>query len=134
MLEIAPEKVAHVIIKAREYDTKVAAWDDTSEAGDAEDDPSSVLEEFANDPTRAELAGFISRLNVDEQAHLVALAWVGRGTFSADEFDEAVQTARNERVNITSRYLLGIPLLADYLEEGLEALGISVEDAERGVL
>jgi hypothetical protein len=134
MLEIAPEKVAHDIIKAREYDTKVAAWDDTSEAADAEDDPNSILEEFANDPTRAELVGFISRLNVDEQVNLVALAWVGRGTFTADEFDEAVQTARNERVNTTSRYLLGMPLLADYLEEGLEMLGISVEDAERGVL
>jgi hypothetical protein len=29
---------------------------------------------------------------------------------------------------------MGIPLLADYLEEGLEKLGISVEDAEKGVL
>jgi hypothetical protein len=134
MLEIAPEKVAHIIIKAREYDSKVAAWDDTPKSGDAEDDPSSILEDFADDPTRAELAGFINRLNVDEQVHLVALAWIGRGTFSADEFDEAVQTARDERVNSTSRYLLGMPLLADYLEEGLERLDISAEDAERGVL
>jgi hypothetical protein len=134
MLEIAPEKVAHVIIKAREYDSKVAAWDDTPKSGDAEDDPNSILEDFADDPTRAELAGFINRLNVDEQVHLVALAWIGRGTFSADEFDEAVQTACDERVNSTSRYLLGMPLLADYLEEGLERLGISAEDAERGVL
>jgi hypothetical protein len=29
---------------------------------------------------------------------------------------------------------MGIPLLADYLEKGLERLGISVEDAEKGVL
>ena len=133
MLEIAPEKVAHVIIKAREYNSKVAAWDDTPKSGDAEDDPSSILEDFADDPARAELAGFINRLNVDEQVHLVALAWIGRGTL-ADELDEAVQTARDERVNSTSRYLLGMPLLADYLEEGLERLGISAEDAERGVL
>jgi len=70
---------------------------------------------------------------IDEQVHLVALAWVGRGTFSADEFDEAVEIARHERVNTTSRYLLGMPLLADYLEAGLELLGISVEDAQRGV-
>jgi hypothetical protein len=95
---------------------------------------SAVLEDLPNDPARTELTSFISRLNDDEQVHLVALAWVGRGTFSADEFDEAVQTARNERVNATWRYLLGTPLLADYLEEGLEALGISVEDAESGVL
>jgi hypothetical protein len=33
-LEIAPEKVAHVIIKAREYDVKVGAWDDTPANGD----------------------------------------------------------------------------------------------------
>ena len=134
MLEIAPEKVAHIIIKAREYDSKVAAWDDTSGSGGADDDPSSILEGFKNDPTRVELAAFIDRLNVDEQVHLVALAWIGRGTFSTEEFDEAVQTARDERVNSTSRYLLGMPLLADYLEEGLEQLGISSEDAESEVL
>jgi hypothetical protein len=65
---------------------------------------------------------------------LVALAWLGRGTFSADEFDEAVATAFAERTNPTERYLLGIPLLADYLEEGLDKLGYSVEDAEKGIL
>jgi hypothetical protein len=134
MLEIAPDKVAHVIIKAREYDAKVGSWDDSAKAGDAEDDPASILEDYANDPTRAELAGFIDGLNDDEQAHLVALAWIGRGTFAPEDLDEAVETARNERVSATSKYLMGIPLLADYLEEGLERLGISVEDAEKDVL
>jgi hypothetical protein len=134
MLEIAPEKVAHVIIKAREYDSKVATWDDSAASGDAEDDPASILEDFANDPTRAELVAFINGLNVDEQVNLVALAWIGRGTFGAEDFDEAVETARSERVNVTSQYLLGMPLLADYLEEGLEKLGISVEDAESDIL
>ena len=129
-LDIAPEKVAHVIIKAREYDAKVGAWNDTREEGDAEEDPSAILEDFANDPTRAELVGFIEALNYDEQANLVALAWVGRGTFEKEEFAEAVETARNERVNTTAGYLLGMPLLADYLEEGLEKLGFSVDDIE----
>jgi hypothetical protein len=90
MLEVAPEKVAHVIIKAREYDAKVGAWDDSANAGDAAEEPDSVLEDYASDPTRAELTGFINALNIDEQVHLVALAWVGRGTFTAEEFDEAV--------------------------------------------
>ena len=133
-LEIAPEKVAHVIIKAREYDAKVGAWNASSEEGDAAEDPGSILEGFANDPTRAEIMGFIEALNDDEQANLVALAWVGRGTFEAEEFDEAVETARIEKVNTTARYLLGIPLLADFLEEGLEKLGYSVEDIESDVL
>lgn len=132
-LDIAPEKVAHVIIKAREYDAKVGAWDDSPEDGDAEEDPSAVLEDFANDPTRAELIGFIDRMNYDEQANLVALMWIGRGTYEKEEFDEAVETARAERVNSTANYLLGIPLLSDYLEEGLEKLGYSVDDIESDV-
>jgi hypothetical protein len=132
-LDIAPEKVAHVIIKAREYDAKVGAWDDSPEDGDAEEDPTAILEDFTNDPTRAELAGFIERLNYDEQANLVALMWVGRGTYEKEEFDEAVETARTERVNSTSSYLLGIPLLSDYLEEGLEKMGFSVDDIESDV-
>ena len=134
MLEIAPEKVAHIIVKAREYDSKVAAWDDSAEAGDSQEEPDSILEDFANDPTRAELVAFINGLNEDEQVNLVALTWIGRGTFDAEDLDEAVETARSERVNATSQYLLGIPLLADYLEEGLEKLGISVEDAESDIL
>lgn len=133
-LEIAPEKVAHVIIKAREYDAKVGAWDNSAEDGDADEDPSSILEDLANDPTLAEIAGFIDALNDDEQAHLVALAWVGRGTFEAEEFGEAVETARAEKINSTAAYLLGLPLLSDYLEEGLEKLGFSVNDIEDDVL
>ena len=81
-----------------------------------------------------ELAGFINALNDDEQAHLVALVWIGRGTFEPEELDEAVETAKAERTTATSRYLLGIPLLADYLEEGLEKLGYSVEDVENDVM
>jgi len=45
------------------------------------------------DPTRAELAAFINRLNVDEQVHLVALAWIGRGCSSAQPLIRAVSRA-----------------------------------------
>ncbi len=133
-LEIAPEKVAHVIIKSREYDAKVGAWNSSPQENDAAEDPESILEDFAADPTRAELSGFIRMLNHDEQANLVALMWVGRGTYEAEEFDEAVETARAERANATARYLLGMPLLSNYLEEGLEKMGFSVDDIESDVL
>jgi hypothetical protein len=69
-------------------------------------------------------------MNEDEQASLVALAWIGRGLFGPEELDEALDTARTEHVNRSEDYLLGMPLLADYLEEGLDKLGYSVEDAE----
>ncbi|HKQ54812.1 MAG TPA: DUF3775 domain-containing protein, partial [Methyloceanibacter sp.] len=43
-------------------------------------------------------------------------------------------TARAERTNRTDEYLLGMPLLPDYLEEALDRLGYSVEDAEDDAL
>lgn len=125
---IAPEKVGHVIVKAREYGAKVGAWNDTTDEGDAEEDPAAILEDFADDPTSEELAGFIAALNDDEQAALVALAWIGRGTFEPEELQEAMEVARTERTSATAKYLLGMPLLADYLEEGLEKLGYSPEE------
>ena len=62
------------------------------------------------------------------------MAWIGRGSFSADELTEAIETARSEKVVKTSEYLLGMPMLPDFLEEGLDRLGISVEDAEHHIL
>ncbi|HSD92375.1 MAG TPA: DUF3775 domain-containing protein [Methyloceanibacter sp.] len=126
-LEISPAKVGFVIVKAREIAAKVAAWDD---GATSDHDAESILESFSDDATADELRGFIRDLNEDEQANLVALAWVGRGSFGPDELDEAIATARAERTNRTEEYLLGMPLLPDYLEEALDRLGYSVEDAE----
>jgi hypothetical protein len=134
MLEISTAKIAHVIVRAREYDAKVGIWEDPLSSGFREEDGNSILENFSSDSTRSELAEFIGGLNEDEQANLVALAWVGRGSFSPEELDEAIETAKSERVSKTDDYLIGIPLLADYLEEGLEKLGYSIEEVEEGVL
>jgi hypothetical protein len=54
----------------------------------------------------------------------VALAWVGRGTYEVSEWPQALDTARTERTNRTAEYLLGLPLLGDYLEEGLAAFDL----------
>ncbi len=130
MLEITPEKVAHVIVRAREVDAKVSPWDQDADQNDSD----TILEERSDDATEDELKSFIAACNVDEQTSLVALAWVGRGTYDASEFGEAKETAAAQAMVPTEEYLLGIPLLADYLEEGLSLMGISVEDAEKGVL
>jgi len=128
-LVIAPEAVAYVILKAREFNAKVDAWNDPG-AIDENDDAEAILENMSNDPVRMEAAAFISRLNEDEQAELVAIAWIGRGTFDAEEFDEAVRTAREEHTNPAADYLLGLPLLADYLADGLYKLGYWIEDPD----
>ena len=126
-LEISPEKVGFVIVKSREIAAKVAAWDD---GATSDHDAESILESFSDDATLAELKEFIHDLNEDEQVSLVALAWIGRGSFGPDELDDALETASAERTSRTADYLIGMPLLSDYLEEALDRLGYSVEDAE----
>lgn len=77
-----------------------------------------------------ELRAFIEGLNDDEAAELVALFWVGRGSFEAEDWDEAVSTAMAEATTPTADYLLGSPHFADHLEAGAEAMGLDISDAE----
>lgn len=81
-------------------------------------------------PDTPHLRDFISGLNEDEKANLVALTWVGRGSFEAEEFDQARAQAYAEATAPTEVYLSGIPALAEHLESGLDALGIDVTEAE----
>ncbi|RLJ51833.1 uncharacterized protein DUF3775 [Litoreibacter meonggei] len=91
---------------------------------------------FAHEIDRAEneLRAFIDGLNEDEQAELVALAWIGRGSFDASDWDEALTTARQEKVSPTENYLLGMPHIADHLENGAEMMGLDLSDAEEELL
>ncbi len=81
-------------------------------------------------PESPYLKDFIAGLNADEQVNLTALMWVGRDSFDASELEEAKKTVREEATAPAEDYLTGIPELAEYLEDGLDALGIDVADAE----
>jgi hypothetical protein len=129
-LQIAPEKVGWLILKARAFDAKVAPSIEAEEASDE----TEFLDNRPDDSTAAEIVGFIRGLNEDEETDLVALAWVGRGTYDIEDWEEARETARTEKTTRTERYVLGMPLLADYLAEGLEAFGIDPEEAEEDAL
>lgn len=82
-----------------------------------------LIEEKTEDLTSVELRDLINDLNEDEAAELIALAWIGRGDFDAAEWTEAVADARQRPKNKTAQYLMGMPQLGDWLEDGLEALG-----------
>lgn len=129
-LLISARRVAHVILRARELDAKVGRWDGPGDSRGSE----TILEARGSDATDQELRAFIARLNDDEKASLVALMWIGRGTFEPEELVEAVDTARAEATTPTEDYLLGSPHLSDHLENGLDALGINATDAEDDVL
>jgi hypothetical protein len=129
MLDIPLETLAWIIVKAREIDGKDANTADRGAAGE-EDDNASVLEDRGGDPSEHELRSWIADLSDTEQAQLVALFWLGRGDGDAEEFADLIAQARASRTGPTEDYLLGAPLLADLLEEGLEKLGIPVAEVE----
>jgi len=129
-LGINPDKVCTVIFKARAFDAKEEQSDPDSGSDATDDNMVDVLEESADDATEQELTEFIRSLDEEEQVALVALAWVGRGTYEAAEWDDAVAEARRAHNKRTAEYLLGLPMLGDYLEEGLAAMGESCEDFE----
>ncbi|MFQ6017163.1 MAG: DUF3775 domain-containing protein [Kiloniellaceae bacterium] len=134
MLEIDPQIVYFLILKAREFDDKDAPGEPDPESTPAEETLREEMHYYADDPVAQEIKDTIEGLNDDHQAELVALVWLGRGDYTADEWDEAVRTARERHSNPTSDYLLGTPLLGDYLEEGLAQLDRSVEVFEAGRL
>ncbi|SIO16489.1 DUF3775 domain-containing protein [Vannielia litorea] len=101
MLDISMHKIVRVIALAREYGSD-----------------------------GVQTRNYIADMNEDEQSSLVALMWVGRGSYDPDDIEEARRMAVAEKTSPTETYLGGEPQLADMLEDGLDALDINVADAE----
>lgn len=129
-LQISPEKVCYVIIKAREFDVKDLVCEPDPGSNPTDDKMIAVLEDHKDDPVREELRSAIFAMTEDEQIDLVALAWLGRGDYTADDWNSVREEAARAHNARTASYLLGMPLLSDYLEEGLGLLGHSCERYE----
>lgn len=130
-LTIDPETVRQFVLKARAIS---AALNDDYDAGHEHeielDDQSrdrhahdGLAEEEEQNLTASELRALIEDLNVDEAADLLAIMFIGRGDFDAREWDQAVAEARPRINKRVSTYLLGMPMLGEWLEEGLEKIG-----------
>lgn len=130
MLTLSPENVFFIIVKAREFDVTDAISEPSESSDAAGEIMISVLEDNRDDAEESELKSYIDTLNEDEQVDLVALCWLGRGEGSGDDWTSIRKEAVRAHNEHTSDYLLGMPLLGDYLEEGLSMLGYSSEDYE----
>jgi hypothetical protein len=130
-LSISPEKVCFIVVKAREFDVKDVLTDEDDASNAADDGMVQVLEDHPDDLVVQELTSFIAAMNEDEQVDLVTLAWLGRGDGDPGDWDELRAEAVRAHNKHTARYLLGMPLLSDYLEEALAHFNLSCEDFER---
>ena len=124
-LDISAEKVRFLIEKAREFDVKEGATDPDTGSNAADDGMVDVLGDNGDDPVVREITGFINAMSEDEQIDLVALMRLGRGDGGIEEWDELRREAAEGRNNRTASYLLGEPLVSDYLAEGLDAFGLT---------
>src|ERR1700760_3999211 len=108
-LGISVDKVRIVIVRARQFDAKEGDSDPDEGSNAADDGMADVLEDKPDDDAvRQELVAFINKgLDEEEQTNLVALAWLGRGTYDIDEWKDALDTARTEHNKRTAQYLLG---------------------------
>jgi len=118
MLTIPLEKLAYIIEKAREFDAEVPS--DAEEGSNAaDDDEREILLDTPDNPIEQELREAIDGLGIPERQELLALMWLGRGDYDAESWSEALQQARQTQSASETAYLLGTPLLGDYLEEGV---------------
>jgi len=133
-LTISPEAVCYVVVKAREFDVKDEVSEPDPGSNPSDDAMIEVLEDHDDDPVFEELTSFIDGLNEDAQIDLVALAWLGRGDGGIDEWADLRAEAARAHNARSAQYLLGIPLLADFLEEALSMFDLSCEEFELGHL
>jgi hypothetical protein len=131
-LGVDRETLAYIVLKARAYDMLVPPDLPEDSSDSADDRFVEALEDDEDNPAGRELRAAIASLDSDAQAALVALTWLGRGDY--DEWKEAIRVARDRAEGPASRYLMGIPLLGDYIEDGADKIGVNLlEEMEDGL-
>ncbi len=127
-LAITPEDAFSILLKAREFDVKVAETDPDSGSNPSDDVSIDALEFGPTDDTQRELFSAIRDLNDDELLDLLALIFVGRGDFTLKEWHAARQAAADIGRAKTPRYVTDIPLVSNYLEDGLSQFNLTLQD------
>ncbi len=129
MLDLNPDTVCFIINKSHEFQAK----EEVVISEDHPDSPSDdwalqVLADHRDDYTYLELKETIDDLDKDQQIALVALMWLGRGDYTLDEWEIALEEAEDRWSMHTADYLIATPLVSEYLAEGLDQHGYSCEE------
>jgi hypothetical protein len=127
------ETICRLILRAKELEAQVPAEDPDDDPDDVDDFDDeggaalSVLEDELNDGVEEEVQALLDDLAEDQLAEVVALAWVGRGTYDSSEWDDAFEEANSLDSEQKIDELMDMPLLAGHLEAGLTAFDFSCD-------
>ncbi|KTD30558.1 MULTISPECIES: DUF3775 domain-containing protein [Legionella] len=128
-LTINPEIVCFIISRAREFHAKEeVTFSEKMPDSSYEYDWAQVLADHVDDLCYIEVKKEIEAFDQEQKVALLALMYVGRGDFEGYEWDAAQQEAKNNLADNLTDYLFAKPLIAYYLEKGLEALGYSCDE------
>ena len=128
-LETPLDTICRLIVRAREWDSQVPENDEEDDRDDpvSTDDQYDVMLDEKNETVETEIQALLDDLADDETAEVLALAWVGRGTFEPEDWEDALAEASDGERNDAADQLMDMPMLAPYLEAGLAAFGMSCE-------
>jgi hypothetical protein len=123
-MHIRHETLCGLIALAREFQAKEEVCIPQDQDSPSEDWALQMLADHGNDPTVSGFTGIVREFSERQRAELVALMWLGRGDYSADEWEEAVDEALGDYSMRAAEYVLAHPMVSDHLEEGLIALDL----------
>lgn len=128
------ETLCRLILRARELEAQVPALDpdeDPENVDDLDDEEGdqalSTLQDELNTGVEEEVQAMLDDLADDQLAETLALAWVGRGTYDATEWDDAFAEASDLDSDDRMDELMDMPLLASHLDAGLAAFEYSCD-------
>ena len=127
MLEVSTGIVCRIIDLAREFQAQEGVVIPATSGGSEIDSDAAmqILAAHADDLTYQQLKAEIDDLEQRQQIELVALTWLGRGDYTAEEWEDVREQAGEQWTSHTAEYLLATPQIAEYLADGLEQLGFS---------
>lgn len=122
------ETICRLIVRGRELEAQVPAIAlDEDDAPDDADDQFAVMEDETNTAVEAEILAVLEDLAEDQQAEVLALAWVGVGTYDASEWEDALEAANDPDAEDPVAQLLDMPMISANLEAGLTAFDLSCD-------
>src|SRR5690606_16960277 len=89
MLNVNPDIVCVLIERAREFHAKEGVVIPEETTDDSGSSAADLLVDHRGDPTYQEFKNTVEELEPDQQVALVALMWIGRGDFEAEEWATA---------------------------------------------